>query len=140
MEEFKIGDPILVMSRRNPADVWEPRIYLGSKDNTVYLDGGWNPTRTDYFFIPFNEVTKDMLGSRMTWEEPWEPQPGELVAVKDDDDPYWSSFVFIEMSADGKYRCGWSEDTDFDETVTWDQCEPLYKHFKFSKNSEDKSA
>lgn len=138
MEEFKIGDPVLVRSRKNPVDVWEPRIYLGAKDNTVYLDGGWRPARDDYSFIPFNEKTEDMLGSRMAWEEPWEPKTGELVAVKDKCDDYWRPMVFVEITTDGQYRCGWAEDADIDETVSWDQCEPIYKHFNVHSKPNDK--
>lgn len=136
MEEFKIGDPILVRSRRNPADVWEPRIYLGSKDNKVYLDGGWNPEKAGYFFIPYNEKTKEMLGSRMTWEESWEPQPGELVAVRDDSFENWVVRVFAKKCGKLGYYCT-QYSVDDGHYEYWDQCEPVYKHFNVPECPED---
>lgn len=136
MEEFKIGDPILVRSRINTDDVWEPRIYLGAKDNTVYLDGGWHPTKDDFFFIPFNEETKGMIGSYMTWEEPWEPKPGELVAVKDDSFVNWVVRVFVKKCGKLGYYCTqYSVDDGHHEY--WDQCEPVYKHFNIPSNPTD---
>lgn len=139
MEEFKIGDPVLVRSRKNPIDVWEPRIYLGAKDNTVYLDGGWSPARDDYSFIPFNEKTEDMLGSRMAWEGPWEPEPGEIVAVKSKADYFWRPMVFIEKSEDGGYICSSRDCTTEPIFISaWFECEPAYKHFNVPKcPSED---
>ena len=139
MEEFKIGDPILVRSKKDPLDVWEPRIYLGAKDNTLYFDGGWTPAKNDYFFIPFNEKTKDMLGSRMAWEETWEPKCGELVAVKDKDDPYWRPVVYIEKSEKGEFVCGAYDNMGYNNrfTFSWELCEPAYKHFNVPKYPED---
>ena len=139
MEEFKIGDPILVRSRKDSFDVWEPRIYLGAKDNTVYLDGGWRPARDDYSFIPFNEKTEDMLGSRMAWEGPWEPEPGELVAVKNKDDVEWRPMVFIEKNDVGEYVCSYHNLTTKPTfLIPWFECEPAYKHFNVPKcPSED---
>lgn len=135
MEEFKIGDPILVRSKKNPADVWEPRIYLGAKDNTLYLDGGWTPAKNDYFFIPFNEKTEDMLGSRMTWEEPWEPKSGELVAVRDSVLNKWAVRVFIKK-CDGEYLCTqFCVDDEYYEH--WGYCEPVYKHFNIPSKPDN---
>lgn len=136
MEEFKIGDPVLVRSRKNPIDVWEPRIYLGAKDNTVYLDGGWRPARDDYSFIPFNEKTEDMLGSRMAWEEPWEPKTGELVAVRDGSSENWVVRVFIKKRGEIGYYCTqWSIDNGYYEC--WEHCEPVYKHFNVPSNPDN---
>lgn len=138
MADFKLGDLVLV--RDSSDDIWVPYQYITTKNGNVWFsDGTWLAERSIDMILLSSE-NEHLVGTNQTPIKPWEPKCGELVAVKDSDDPYWSSLVFIGMSTDGKYRCGWSEDTDFDETVTWDQCEPIYKHFKFSKNPEDKDA
>ena len=91
---------------------------------------------SDFFFIPFNEETKGMIGSYMTWEEPWEPKPGELVAVKDDSFVNWVVRVFVKKCGKLGYYCTqYSVDDGHHEY--WDQCEPVYKHFNIPSNPTD---
>lgn len=137
MENFKIGDLILVMPKKDPREVWKPHFYLGAKDGIVYLDGGWRPAKDDYFFIPFNENTGYMLGTRIPWAEPWEPKFGELVAAKKQYADAWKAVLFMKKDSDGKFVCrnGDSIPGSGGEEL-YDFCQPLYKHFKFSKTPE----
>ena len=69
----------------------------------------------------------------------WEPEPGEIVAVKSKADYFWRPMVFIEKSEDGGYICS-SRDCTTEPIfiTTWLECEPAYKHFNVPKcPSED---
>ena len=69
---------------------------------------------------------------------PWEPEPGEIVAVKSKADYFWRPMVFIEKSEDGGYVCS-SHDCTTEPIfiTTWFECEPAYKHFNVPKYPED---
>lgn len=139
MEDFKIGDPILYRVKNDKTAVWYPSIYLGTGINRcVHLSDGSSLQSERFTIVPLTEDTMQHICTNHDIRVPWEPKRGELVAVRDNDDGCWMPLVFIEMASDGKYRCGWSENGYFDETVTWDQCEPIYKHFNVPKcPSED---
>lgn len=64
----------------------------------------------------------------------WEPQQGELVAVKNDIDSDWRAMVFIEKYGE-MYRCEICDNSEEEDTY-WDQCEPLHKHFMFKSKEK----
>ena len=77
----------------------------------------------------FNFLSDKLMGSNCKSQKGWEPQQGELVAVKNDIDSDWRAMVFIEKYGE-MYRCEICDNSEEEDTY-WDQCEPLHKHFMF---------
>ena len=137
MEEFKIGDFVLV--RDTGEDIWVPYQYVTTKNGKVWFSDGTWLEEGRFDMIPLSSENENLVGTNKIPAKPWEPEPGELVAVKNKDDVEWRPMVFIEKNNIGEYVCS-SRDITTKPTflITWFECEPAYKHFKFSKNpSED---
>ena len=139
MAEFKLGDRVLVKWCFEECE-WAPYEYIGvGQDGYIYFSGGTAVLPEEVTIIPLTENTVKYLGSTQDIPVPWEPKPGELVAVKDDDGPYWQVCVFIEKSDDGRFMCGYYSDMPYNKNFSnlWEQCEPLHKHFNVPKYTEE---
>ena len=139
MAEFKLGDRVLVKWNVE-GSIWAPQEYIGvGKNGLIFFSDGTGVSPKDVTIIPLTEDTIKYLGSTQDIPVPWEPQAGELVAVKDDDDLYWNTSVFIEKCDDGRFKCGFYSDMSYNNKYPelWEQCEPLHKHFNVPKCLED---
>lgn len=135
MEEFKIGDLVLVREIGNYT--WVPYQYVTTRNGKVWFSDGTWIAESEIDMVPLSSENEYLIGTDITPTKPWEPKHGELVAVRDEEDDYWKSLIFIEMTIDGRYRCGWTEDSSTDETVPFDRCEPIYKHFNVPSKPND---
>lgn len=135
MEEFKIGDFVLV--RDTGEDIWVPYQYVTTKNGKVWFSDGTWLEEGRFDMIPLSYENDYLVGTNKIPAKPWEPEPGELVAVKDEEEDFWRPLIFIGIGTDGKYLCGWAVDTEADKAATFDQCEPLYRHFNIPKRPED---
>ena len=140
MEEFKIGDMVLYRIKGSCVDVWRPSIYVGiGRDGHLYFsDGSYLMPPDNYDLVPLTEENIKYLGSCKDVPPRWEPEPGEIVAVKSEGDDFWRPMVFIEKDKFGGYVC--SSRSCVSEpifTSTWFECEPIYKHFNVPKCPED---
>ena len=87
--------------------------------------------------IPLSSENDYLVGTNKIPAKPWEPEPGELVAVKDREDPYWKSMIFVKKSEEGLFLCAYYDTIDEDDLCPWEECEPLHKHFNVPKCPED---
>lgn len=141
MTEFKLGDMVLYRAKGGDKDIWRPSVYVGiGKDGRLYFsDGGFLMPPENFEIVLLNEDTLQYLGSDKAIVKPWEPEPGELVAVKDEDDPYWRPVVYIKKGEKGEFVCGAYDNMEYNNrfTFSWELCEPIHKHFNISKCPED---
>ena len=136
MEEFKIGDFVLV--RDTGEDIWVPYQYMTNKNGKVWFSDGTWLEEGRFDMIPLSSENDYLVGTNKIPAKPWEPEPGEIVAVKSEADYFWRPMVFIEKSEDGGYICS-SRDCTTEPIfiTTWFECEPAYKHFNVPKCPED---
>lgn len=121
----------LVLVRENDAARWRLTHYshtVEGMDWNVTIDGKvWASP-----FIISYAGNEHLLGTTDSPTPKWEPKPGESVAVKDREDTSWRARVFANMDEHGRYRCFCSHDEN-DRYASWEQCEPLRKHFSIPK-------
>lgn len=140
MLKFKLGDIVLYREIHCIKTPWIALTYVGiGKDGKVYFSNG-RCSRPDLIeMVLLTEENVKYLGSRNDIPPRWEPERGEIVAVKSRTDDFWRPMVFIEKSEGGGYVCS-SRDCTTEPIfiTTWFECEPAYKHFNVPKNpSED---
>lgn len=78
-----------------------------------------------YNILPYDDDTKHLLGTKDEPKPQWKPEPGELVAVRDDEGASWKARKFCRV-ADGVFYCFLEQGL---ENAPWLFCEPLRKHF-----------
>lgn len=128
MQKFEPDQLVLV--RYENDKTWRLKRYsfLANKDTHETQDGSiWD----DDHIIPYSG-NEHLLGTTESPGPKWEPKPGESVAVKDRENTSWRARVFANMDEHGRYRCFCSHDEN-DRYVSWEQCEPLRKHFSIPK-------
>ena len=95
MAEFKLGDRVLVKWNVE-GSIWAPQEYIGVGQNgLIFFSDGTGASPKDVTIIPLTEDTIKYLGSTQDIPVPWEPKPGELVAVKEEHQEYWYANIFI---------------------------------------------
>lgn len=77
--------------------------------------------------LPYNDETKHLLGTVNDFKPPWQPKPGELVAVQGIGSPEWGARKFIRYSEHGKAVC--QHEGHPEKEQEWLKCEPLRNHF-----------
>lgn len=140
MPEFKFGDIVLCREIHCVKSPWIALTYVGiGEDGEVYFSNGRCVHPDSIEMVLLTEENVKYLGSCKDVPPRWEPEPGEIVAVKSKADYFWRPMVFIEKIEDGGYICS-SRDCTTEPIfiTTWFDCEPAYKHFNVPKcPSED---
>lgn len=77
---------------------------------------------------------EEVLVPESALKRPWEPKPGEWVAVRHDDSSTWALRTFIKQQ-NGKYVCDFPT---MQSTFAWEQCMPLSKFIEENKNADKK--
>lgn len=120
-----------VLVRESVDEVWQADLYSHCDEGLHYILGH-PPINEDeflsYFLIPYNDETKHLLGTTDSLAPTWEPKPGELVAVRQNDKTSWRPRVFAYRK--GKYFVCQHEEFHNVKDDGWHYCEPLRNHFK----------
>ena len=126
MQKFEPDQLVLVNSGR----IWRLKRYSFFNGTTHETQDGcvWS----DGCILPY-AGNEHMLGTTGSPTPKWEPNPGELVAVKDTFDNAWRARVFVKIDDDDKYQCFCAQD-DNNGYASWALCEPLRKHFKIPED------
>ena len=103
---------------------WIPNIYLYTSEGMHRFLRGPDTHETHCEVLPY-EGNEYLVGTNGFATTPWKPKEGELVAVSDDKE-HWYSDVFIR-EADGLFSARHCPQS----TVynLWKYCEPLRNHF-----------
>lgn len=140
MSKFKFGDIVLCREIHCVKSPWIALTYVGiGEDGKVYFSNGRYVHPDSIEMVLLTEENVKYLGSCKDVPQKWEPKPGELVAVKDEDDPYWRPVVYIKKGENGKIVCGGYDNMEYNKqfTFSWDRCEPIYRRFNVPKCPED---
>ena len=128
---FQPLDPIL-FRHKDGSEPWALRIFShygesGKRQKRIYTACGWI-SAASFDIIPFNDETRHLLGTKDTAPKflIWEPEPGDFVAVRDNEEESWRGRVFIRK--DGQFfQCRREKGL---ETENWIYCAPARSIFK----------
>lgn len=138
MKNFKTGDLVLCREPRCTRTPWVALTYVGiGQDGRVYFANGKAAPPDGLETVLLTEETIKYLGSCDDIPKPWEPKFGELVAAKKRYADGWKAVLFMKKDSDGKFVCRNGDSIpDSGGEELYDFCQPLYKHFLFSKTPE----
>lgn len=140
MADFKLGDMVLCREIHCVKSPWIALTYVGiGEDGEVYFSNGRHAHPDSIEMVLLTEENVRHLGSCNDVPPRYEPECGELVAVKDEDDPYWRPVVYIKKGEKGEFVCGAYNNMEYNKRFvsSWELCEPIHKHFNVPKCSED---
>ena len=99
MSGFKFGDIVLYREIHCVKSPWIALTYVGiGEDGNVYFSNGKYVHPDSIEMVLLTEDNAKYLGSCNDVPPRWEPEPGEIVAVKSNNDCFWRPMVFIEKS------------------------------------------
>lgn len=123
-QKFKPAQPVLV--RDDDKSKWHLELFSYYDEKLIYpyccLVNNWK------YCLPL-EGNEHLLNTTDSLRSKWQPKPGELVAVSDDNKK-WFAQVFISKvrgRLEGAYEA--SDTHDSSQPAYWQYCEPLCNHF-----------
>lgn len=125
MSEYTFEPFQKVLVRLQEGEVWKCAFYDRKGVGAYHLVIGPAYDPTEGNILPYNDETKHLLGTDNDPAPKWEPQPMELVAVKDDEEASWKARRFCRVE-NGVFYCFREQGL---ENVPWRFCEPLRDHF-----------
>lgn len=127
MQKFEPDQLVLV--RENEKENWDLARYsyccAEEGETHIHHIQGLRWFRDDEI-IPYSG-NEHLLGTTDSPTPKWEPKPGELVAVRQNDKTSWRPRVFAYRK--GKYFVCQHEEFHNVKDDGWHYCEPLRKHF-----------
>jgi hypothetical protein len=132
---FQPLDPILYKAK-DGTEKWLLRVFshYGESDKghkRVYTTTGWFSVE-DYDVIPFNDETRHLLGTKDPAPKHlgWEPEPGDLVAVRNKESDRWKARVFVRINEQEERAFMCDDEVANLSSHGWKFCEPARDHFK----------
>lgn len=114
-----------VLVRLQEGEVWKCAFYdrKGVGAYHIVIGPAYDPT--DGNILPYNDETKHLLGTDNDPTPKWEPEEGELVAVRDLEDQNWVARKFIQFKG-RVFHCSKEKGIGHE---AWIFCEPIRNHF-----------